>query len=88
VSVSGVKPQYGELRHVAKIADCTKIPQKGKYRYLMPLDDAMREQIAPLAKPYPKRQPVRAGSIDSDATTFHEEEGSANLTPALQEAGL
>ena len=27
----------------------------GKYRYLMPLDAAMREQITPLAKPYPKR---------------------------------
>jgi hypothetical protein len=27
----------------------------GKHRYLMPLDAAMREQIAPLAKPYPKR---------------------------------
>lgn len=26
-----------------------------KYRYLMPLDDDMRKQIAPLAKPYPKR---------------------------------
>ena len=27
-----------------------------KHRYLMPLDDAMRAQIAPLAKPYPKRE--------------------------------
>ncbi len=26
-----------------------------KHKYLMPLDQAMREQIAPLAKPYPKR---------------------------------
>lgn len=31
----------------------TKTP--GKHRYLMPLDKEMREQIAPLAKPYPKR---------------------------------
>jgi hypothetical protein len=30
------------------------IPQK--YRYLYPLDRAMRKQIAPLAKPYPKRE--------------------------------
>jgi hypothetical protein len=28
---------------------------EGKHRYLMPLDAAMRAQIAPLAKPYPKR---------------------------------
>jgi hypothetical protein len=27
----------------------------GKYKYLMPLDDDMRKQIAHLAKPYPKR---------------------------------
>jgi hypothetical protein len=27
-----------------------------KHRYLMPLDNAMRAQIAPLAKPYPKRE--------------------------------
>jgi len=47
-----------------------------KHRYLMPLDDAMRAQIAPLAKPYPKRvkqamagvQPEqRRGSTDPHA---------------------
>ena len=27
-----------------------------KYRYLMPLDEGMRAQVAPLSKPYPKRQ--------------------------------
>lgn len=27
-----------------------------KHRYLMPLDDEMREKIKPLAKPYPKRE--------------------------------
>jgi len=30
-------------------------PVEWKHIYLMPLDAAMREQIAPLAKPYPKR---------------------------------
>lgn len=34
-------------RHVAR-----------KHKYLYPLDDAMRAQIAPLAKPYPKRASV------------------------------
>lgn len=29
--------------------------EDGAFVYLMPLDDAMREKIAPLAKPYPKR---------------------------------
>jgi len=55
----------------------------GKYRYLYPLDDAMREQIAPFAKPYPK-QP-RAGSVDGDTSTFHEEEGGSIPTPALHD---
>ena len=32
-----------------------KVKGTSKHRYLMPLDSAMREQIAPLAKPYPKR---------------------------------
>lgn len=52
-----------------------KVP--GKYTYLMPLDSKMREQIAPLAKPYPKklttrtkvtghRTPSDAGQCNSD----------------------
>lgn len=32
-----------------------KVAAGDKHKYLMPLDAAMREQIAPLAKPYPKR---------------------------------
>jgi hypothetical protein len=32
-----------------------KSPVLWKHKYLMPLDPAMREKIAPLAKPYPKR---------------------------------
>ena len=35
--------------------NATVVDVPGKHRYLMPLDAAMREQIAPLAKPYPKR---------------------------------
>ena len=53
-----------------------------KYRYLMPLDDAMRLQIAPLAKPYPKR--ICAASIDSDAPGFQPVEGGADPTAALK----
>jgi hypothetical protein len=32
-----------------------KIEGSRKHRYLYPLDDTMRKQIAPLSKPYPKR---------------------------------
>lgn len=35
--------------------DVVKVKGTSKHRYLMPLDAAMREQIAQLAKPYPKR---------------------------------
>ena len=58
VSRSGVARQYGELRRVPKLGECAIVPLLGKYRYLYPLDAAMRAQIAPLAKPYPKRAVV------------------------------
>ena len=32
-----------------------KSPIIWKHKYIMPLDASIREQIAPLAKPYPKR---------------------------------
>lgn len=40
-----------------------------KYKYALPLDDAMRAQIAPLALPYPKRaaEPTSVGAGDQPA---------------------
>lgn len=55
VSVIGYKRQFGTRRRTPKIADCQRVPCAGKHRYLMPLDEAMRARIAPLAQPYPKR---------------------------------
>lgn len=40
----------------------------GRHKYLYPLDRAMRRQIEPLAKPYPKRADV--GEIESQADTI------------------
>lgn len=57
-----------------------RIEGEPKHKYLYPLDKAMREQIAPLAKPYPKR----AASIDSDAPGVQPGEGGADPTAALQ----
>jgi hypothetical protein len=34
----------------------TRIDGGDKHRYVLPLDDDMRAQVAPLAKPYPKQQ--------------------------------
>ena len=36
-------------------AGLEKVTAGDKHKYLMPLDEAMHAQIAPLAKPYPKR---------------------------------
>lgn len=53
-----------------------------KHKYVMPLDDAMRAQIAPLAKPYPKR---RAEGVASDTPGIQPGEGGAVPTSALHE---
>ena len=82
VSVTGIKPQYGTLRRVAKISECQKVSEAGKYRYLLPLDAAMRAQILPLAKPYPKR--ARSETIDT--LDNQSRKGGAAPTRALQHA--
>lgn len=58
------------------------VKREKKHKYLLPLDPAMRAQIAPLAKPYPKRAPLDgAGKGSSDGTTTGE--GGSIPTPAL-----
>lgn len=66
------------------IPGSVRSPVMDKHKYLMPLDDEMRDRIAPLAKPYPKR----AGSTASDATATHAGEGGAIPTPALHSPNL
>jgi hypothetical protein len=56
VSKSGINKVYGKNRRVWRIDQCTPVIMPGKHKYLFPLDAAMREQIEPLAKAYPKRQ--------------------------------
>jgi hypothetical protein len=55
VSKDGKKKVQGVYRKCWRTDQCKPVEKPGKHRYLMPLDDAMRTQIAPLAKPYPKR---------------------------------
>lgn len=65
------------------VPDYQRLPSRmtaGKHRYLLPLDDAMRAQVAPLAKPYPKRSPC-AGTSTRDGTPVAV--GGATPTPAL-----
>jgi len=51
-----------------------------KHRYLMPLDDEMKKQILPLAKPYPKR----VSSADSGTCDYQLQRGGAIPTDTLQ----
>ena len=51
-----------------------------KYKYLYPLDDAMRAQIEPLAKPYPKRG---TGETDNAAHSHAQIEGASPIVPLL-----
>lgn len=55
VSKDGRKKVQGQYRKCWRYDQCRPVEKPGKHRYLMPLDEAMRDQIAPLAKPYPKR---------------------------------
>jgi len=83
VSASGRTRVYGQTRSVWRHDQCSPVTVAGKHKYLMPLDDEMRCQIAPLAKPYPKRP--RAGSIEGDAPTVHVGEDGPLPISALQE---
>jgi hypothetical protein len=56
-----------------------RVAGSSKHRYLYPLDAAMHAQIAPLARPYPKR----GQSADSGAPGDQPGGGSANLTCPL-----
>ena len=54
------KPDHLTTKQAAARMDPDYAIVKGspKYRYLYPLDRAMRRQIAPLAQPYPKRESI------------------------------
>jgi len=59
-------------------------PGSDKHKYVMPLDPAMRQQIAPLAKPYPKRG---TGETDSAPQSNAETGGAGPTVPLLQLTG-
>ena len=62
-------------------ANAERISNGIKHKYVMPLDDAMRKQIEPLRKPYPKRE--HAAEAIQDATGDHPAEGGASPTLPL-----
>ena len=80
ISASGTpKNVFGRMVVRKTKGEIRRVKLMPKYKYLYPLDDAMRKQIAPLAKPYPKR----ARSSDSGTSGIQPEGGGATPTRAL-----
>lgn len=76
---------YGRARDVLP-AGARAVKREKKHKYLLPLDPAMRAQIAPLAKPYPKRASSPGAGNGSPVGTPGGE-GGAKPTPALHRGG-
>ena len=62
-SKTGKAVMFNRTLNVVKRGDCTKVIAPGKHRYVFPLDDEMRAVVAPLALPYPKREPLDDASV-------------------------
>ena len=68
VKAKGWTVCHGKKRKTWRPDQCKPVKREGKHRYLMPLDAEMRAKIAPLAKPYPKRdKQAMVGSPDTAA---------------------
>ena len=74
-----VKETRVPVSQYEKSGKLRRLPTTPKHRYLMPLDAEIREQIAVLSKPYPKR----AGSTDSGTPAVQAGGGGATPTSAL-----
>lgn len=74
------KPAHLTTKQAALILDknFSIVMGSSKYRYLYPIDDAMRKQIEPLRKPYPKRG---AGETDNAPDTNQETGGASPTAP-------
>ena len=79
VSEKGWNVQQGMVRKTIKPSECKIVSTPGKHRYLMPLDQNMRDRIIPLAQEYPKRlkqaeagdhPEQRRGSTDPNAPSI------------------
>lgn len=64
-------------QHVDPTAERLVLP--AEFKYVLPLEDNLREQLRPLVQPYPKRE----RSIDSDALGDQPREGGARPTRSL-----
>ena len=78
VSETGYKIHCGVRTRCPKPSTMRSVTVEPKYKYLYPLDKAMRRQIAPLAQPYPKRG---RGEIDNAAETNPQTGGASPTRP-------
>ena len=80
-SLRNTKPDGMTTKEYARALDPNYqlVMGSSKHRYLMPLDDAMRKQVEPLRKPYPKRE---RGETDN-AQHSNAETGGASPTRSL-----
>jgi hypothetical protein len=80
-SLRSAKPKNMTSKQFAKSLDkdAEIIMGSSKHRYLMPLDNEMRDRIAPLAQPYPKR----VGSAESGTPDLQSGRGGATPTSTL-----
>jgi hypothetical protein len=83
ISPRGIKENFGTYSRCLTPEDVTRVKLPLKYKYLYPLDRAMRRQIEPLRQPYPKREDARA--IDGNTFSDQLEDGGSTPTRPLEE---
>lgn len=68
-SIDSIKPKNMTANEffMHKYKNGKIVLDKGKYKYLMPLDKKMRKLVLPLAKPYPKKEQHNAASCNKDS---------------------
>lgn len=76
VSKTGRKEHFGQMAASLRTDQVERVSLAPKYKYLMPLDDEMRQRIRPLAKPYP-----RASRLESEASGVQPEDEGAAMRP-------
>lgn len=74
------KKQFGKFRKCPRESDCVKLRQEGKHKYLMPLNNEMKNKILSLGKQYPKRLSSNVRTSADQA-----EDGGSNPTQTHKE---
>ena len=71
VSEKGWNIQQGQKRKTVKPSECVIIKTLGKHRYLMPLNNEIKNKLQHLSKPYPKRDKKAMDTTSVTAAVQH-----------------